>query len=179
MDTGDAHYINYRRLYIRLFYLVKGAQHDFINLHYLISNYDPSGIIKNFKVNRTRGHVPRAFYLPLHSPPALPGSAPAVYTMPGPKTPYTPTRDPPRVAAAAIVAGIYAIMRCYASIKPVAPLYGAFILYRYVYPIDIKTQYSASQGALLIVSILLHFCYYFEAISLPSRKFFENLKKFD
>ena len=133
-------------------------------MHYIIAAHDLSGTIKNIKVNRTRGHVPRAFYMPLHSPPAPPGSRPAVYIMPGPKAPYTPATGPPRVAAAAMPAGFCAIICCCASVKLSVPLHGLFMLYRYVYP---KSTLNAIQRVLERHIDLIPFYYIFVIILKP------------
>ena len=67
MDPGNANSVNYWRLYIRLFYLVKGARHDLINCNSIFPAHDPSGIIKNIKVNRTREHS-RVYFLCPYGP---------------------------------------------------------------------------------------------------------------
>lgn len=46
-------------------------------MRYSIPAHDPSGTIKNFKVNRTRGPDPRVYFYARTGPPALPGSRPA------------------------------------------------------------------------------------------------------
>ena len=137
-------------------------------MHSIIPAHDPSGTIKNIKINRTRGHVPRAFYMPLHGPPAPPGSRPAVYTMPGPKTPYTPATGPPRVAAAAMPAGFYAAICCYASVKLLEPLHGIFMFCRYVYTGDAT---NAIQRILKRHSDLMSFYYKFVTILMLIRYF--------